>query len=253
MSDRFSIAGQYALVIGGTSGIGKEIASAYLAAGARVVIAGSTQERLDSAMSELAGKGEITGYRADVRDLDALHGLVGITLAHNGHLDILVNCQGVTRLKEAEDFTPDDWSSIIDVNLRSVFFACTEVGRHMLGRGRGAIINIASLSSFRGWPRSAIYAMSKTAIVSMTETLATEWAPRGVRVNAIAPGFFMTELAASAMNPVRRQRALDRTPMGRFGELDELTGAAIYLASPAARYVTGETIAVDGGFLASGR
>ena len=252
MSDRFSIDGQYALIIGGTSGIGKEIARAFLESGARVVIAGSTQERLDSAMSELAGTGELTGYRADVRDLDALHGLVGITLAHHGHLDILVNCQGVTRLKPAEDFTPDDWSSIIDVNLRSVFFACTEVGRHMLGRGRGAIINIASLSSFRGWPRSAIYAMSKNAIVSMTQTLATEWAPRGVRVNAIAPGFFMTELAAGAMNPVRRQRALDRTPMGRFGELDELTGAAIYLASPAARYVTGETIAVDGGFLASG-
>ena len=252
MSDRFSIEGQYALIIGGTSGIGKQIARAFLESGARVVIAGSTQERLDSAMSELGRTGELTGYRADVRDLDALHGLVGITLAHHGHLDILVNCQGITRLKAAEDFTADDWSSIIDVNLRSVFFACTEVGRHMLGRGRGAIINIASLSSFRGWPRSAIYATSKTAIVSMTQTLATEWAPRGVRVNAIAPGFFMTELAASAMNPVRRQRALDRTPMGRFGELDELTGAAIYLASPAARYVTGETIAVDGGFLASG-
>jgi NAD(P)-dependent dehydrogenase (short-subunit alcohol dehydrogenase family) len=203
-------------------------------------------------MAELSTKGELYGYRADVRDLDALHGLVGVTLAHHGHLDILVNCQGITRLKAAEEFTREDWSSIIDINLRSVFFACTEVGRHMLGRGHGAIINIASLSSFRGWPRSALYSMSKTAIVSMTQTLATEWAPRGVRVNAIAPGFFMTELAASAMNPVRRQRALDRTPMGRFGELDELTGAAIYLASSAARFVTGETIAVDGGFLATG-
>jgi NAD(P)-dependent dehydrogenase (short-subunit alcohol dehydrogenase family) len=252
VSERFSISGDYALIIGGTSGIGKAIARAFLGSGARVAIAGSSAERLDAALAELAPLGPVFGYRADVRDLDALRGLVGITLARHGHLDILVNCQGVTRLKPAEEFTPDDWSRIIDVNLRSVFFACTEVGRHMLGRGQGSIINIASLSSFRGWPKSAIYAMSKAGIVAMTETLATEWAPRGVRVNAIAPGFFMTDLAASVMDPVRRQRALDRTPMGRYGELDELTGAAIYLASSASRFVTGETMRVDGGFLASG-
>ena len=252
---RFSLEGQYALIIGGTSGIGLELAKGFLQAGARVIIAGSTQEKLDQALAGLAmhaTEGSVHGYRADVRDLDQLHGLVGITLAHHGHLDLLVNCQGITRLKAAEDFSADDWSSIIDINLRSVFFACTEVARHMLGRGKGSIINIASLSSFRGWPRSALYAISKAAIVSMTETLASEWATRGVRVNAIAPGFFMTELARSAMDPVRRQRALDRTPMGRWGELDELVGAAIYLASPAARFVTGTTLRVDGGFLASG-
>jgi NAD(P)-dependent dehydrogenase (short-subunit alcohol dehydrogenase family) len=234
-TSRFSLDGQYALVIGGTSGIGRELAKGFLQAGARVIVAGSTQEKLDHALADLAPYGAVSGYRADVRDLDQMHGLVGIT-----------------RLKPAEDFTPEDWSSIMDTNLRSVFFACTEVRRHMLGRGRGSIINIASLSSFRGWPRSVLYAMSKTAIVSMTETLATEWAPRGVRVNAIAPGFFMTELAQSAMDPVRRQRALDRTPMGRWAELDELVGAAVYLASPAARFVTGETLRVDGGFLAAG-
>jgi NAD(P)-dependent dehydrogenase (short-subunit alcohol dehydrogenase family) len=252
MSGRFSLAGQYALVIGGTSGIGKALAKGLLEEGARVIIAGSGQEKLDAALAELRAGGPVSGYRADVRDLEQLHGLVGITLAHHGHLDLLVNCQGVTRLKPAEEFTPEDWSAIIDINLRSVFFACTGVGRHMLGRGRGSIINIASLSAYRGWPMSAIYSMSKAAIVSMTRTLATEWAPRGVRVNAIAPGFFMTDLAASAMNPLRRQRALDRTPMGRWGEVDELVGAAVYLASPAARFVTGETIRVDGGFLAAG-
>lgn len=251
-TSRFSLDGQYALVIGGTSGIGRELAKGFLLSGARITIAGSSQEKLDRALADLAVYGPVHGYCADVRDLDQLHGLIGITLAHHGHLDLLVNCQGITRLKAAEDFTPEDWSSIMDVNLRSVFFACSEVGRHMLGRGRGNIINIASLSSFRGWPRSALYAMSKTAIVSMTETLATEWASRGVRVNAIAPGFFMTELAQSAMDPVRRQRALDRTPMGRWGELDELVGAAIYLASPAARFVTGETLRVDGGYMAAG-
>lgn len=251
-ADRFSLSGQHALIIGGTSGIGRELAGALLQAGVRVIIAGSNQQKLDRALAGLGDDGSIFGYRADVRDLDQLHGLIGITLAHHGHLDLLINCQGITRLKAAEDFSADDWTSIIDTNLRSVFFASTEVGRHMLGRGRGSIINIASLSSFRGWPRSSLYAMTKAAIVSMTETLASEWAPRGVRVNAIAPGFFMTDLAQSAMDPVRRQRALDRTPMARWGELDELVGAAIYLASPAARFVTGTTLRVDGGFLASG-
>ena len=251
-TSRFSLDGRYALVIGGTSGIGRELARGFLQAGARVIVAGSTQEKLDRALADLAPHGAVSGYRADVRDLDQMHGLVGITLAHHGHLDLLVNCQGITRLKPAEDFTPEDWSSIMVTNLRSVFFACTEVGRHMLGRRRGSIINIGSLSSFRGWPRSALYSMSKTAIVSMTETLATEWGPRGVRVNTIAPGFFMTELAQSAMDPVRRQRALDRTPMGRWGHLDELVGAAVYFASPAARFVTGETLRVDGGFLPAG-
>jgi NAD(P)-dependent dehydrogenase (short-subunit alcohol dehydrogenase family) len=250
--EQFSLSGQYALIIGGTSGIGKELARGLLQAGARVIIAGSGQEKLQQALDELKATGPVFGYRADVRDLDQLHSLIGITLAHHGHLDLLINCQGITRLKPAEDFSREDWSSIIDTNLRSVFFACTEVGRHMLGRGRGSIINIASLSSFRGWPKSALYAISKSAIVSMTETLATEWAARGVRVNAIAPGFFMTELARTAMDPIRRQRAMDRTPMARWGELDELTGAAIYLASSAAKFVTGTTVRVDGGFLAAG-
>ena len=200
MADRFSIAGQQALVIGGTSGIGLELARAFLDAGAKVIVAGSTQERLGRALAELKPRGEAFGYRADVRDLEALHGLIGVTLAHHGHLDLLVNCQGITRMKPAEEFSREDWS----------------------------------------------------AIISLTRTFAAEWATRGVRVNAITPGFFMTELASSAMNPVRRQRALERAPMARWGELDELVGAAIYLASPAARFVTGETIRVDGGFLAAG-
>lgn len=155
-ANRFDVAGQYALIIGGTSGIGLELAKGFLAAGSKVVVAGSNQEKLDRALAELETHGAVRGYRADVRDLTQLHGLIGITLAHQGHLDLLINCQGITRLKPAEDFSSDDWSDIIDINLRSVFFACTEVGRHMLGRQSGSIINIASLSSFRGWPRSSL-------------------------------------------------------------------------------------------------
>lgn len=249
---RFSLDAKYALVIGGTSGIGKAIARGYLEAGARVIVAGRDSEKLGRALADLAPHGEVYGYQADVSDQADLRGLVGITLAHHGRIDVLVNCQGITLLKAAEEFTPEDWDMIINTDLKSVFFACTEVGRHMLGRGSGAILNIASLASHRGWPRSALYAIAKTGVLSLTQTLAAEWAARGVRVNAISPGFFMTELNRDKMSPERKALALARTPAGRFGEVDELVGAAIYLASPAATFVTGETIAVDGGFLASG-
>ena len=251
-TDRFSLAGQYALVIGGTSGIGKAIATGYLQAGARVIVAGRDGAKLDRAVAELGAHGEAFGYQADVADFAALRGLVGITLAHHGRIDTLVNCQGVTLLKPAEDFTPEEWDAIIATDLKSVFFACTEVGRHMLGRGSGAIVNIASLASHRGWPKSALYAIAKSGVFSLTQTLGAEWAARGVRVNAISPGFVMTDLNRDKMSPQRKALALSRTPAGRFGEVDDMVGAAIYLASPAAGYVTGQTVGVDGGFLASG-
>jgi len=248
----FSLNGKHALVIGGTSGIGKAIARGYLQAGARVVITGRNPDKLAQAQAELAPFGDVSGYQADVSTEDGLRGLVGVTLAHAGHLDILVNCQGITLLKPAEEFTAADWASVMDTDLKSVFFACTEVGRHMLGRSSGAIINIASLASHRGWPRSALYAIAKAGVLSLTQTLGAEWAGRGVRVNAISPGFFMTELNRDKMSPERKALALARTPAGRFGEVDELVGAAIYLASPSAGFVTGQSIAVDGGFLATG-
>jgi NAD(P)-dependent dehydrogenase (short-subunit alcohol dehydrogenase family) len=241
-ADRFRLDRQEALVIGGTSGIGRAIAGGYREAGAKVLVAGRRKEKLPPG----------GGYAADVSNLEELRGLVGIVLAHHGRIDTLVNCQGTTTLKPAEEFTPGDWDGIVGTNLKSVFFACTEVGRHMLGRGKGAIVNIGSLSSYRGWPRSAIYGLTKAAVVNLTETLAAEWADRGVRVNAIAPGFVMTEMTRDRMSAERKALALARTPMKSFGETEDMVGAAIYLASPAARFVTGETIRVDGGFLAAG-
>lgn len=251
-AERFSLQGQYALVIGGTSGIGKAIAAGMIDAGARVIVAGRDAAKLDGAVRELSTRGEAFGLQADVSDAAELRGMVGVALAHHGRIDTLVNCQGITLLKPAEDFTPADWDQIIATDLKSVFFACTEVGRHMLGRGSGAIINIASLASHRGWPGSALYAIAKSGVFSLTQTLGAEWAGRGVRVNAISPGFVMTDLNRDKMSAQRKALALSRTPSTRFGEVDEMVGAAVYLASPAAAFVTGQSIAVDGGFLASG-
>jgi NAD(P)-dependent dehydrogenase (short-subunit alcohol dehydrogenase family) len=252
MTQAFSLAGKVALVIGGTSGIGKAIAAGFLESGARVIVAGRDAGKLERAVAELKPIGDAHGYRADVADLDELRGLVGAALADHGRIDILVNSQGMTTLKPAEEFTTADWDEVIGTDLKSVFFACTEVGRHMLERERGSIINIGSLASYRGWPRSALYGMAKAGVVNLTETLAVEWARRGVRVNAIAPGFVITDLNRDKMSAERKALALARTPMGRFGETTDLTGAAIYLASDASAYVTGETIRVDGGFLAAG-
>jgi NAD(P)-dependent dehydrogenase (short-subunit alcohol dehydrogenase family) len=237
-----------ALVIGGTSGIGKAIADGCAAAGARVLVAGRTPAKLPSA----------GGYLADVNDAAQLKKLVDSVIADHGRIDVLVNSQGVLTLRPAEEFTAKDWDDIIGTNLKSVFFACTEVGRHMLARGSGVIINIASLASYRGWRGSALYAVSKAGVVNLTETLATEWAGRGVRVNAIAPGFFIGEqnrallLDETGELTARGAQIVAATPAGRLGEPDELAGTVIWLCSAAASFVTGVVVPVDGGFDAFG-
>ncbi|HUP98560.1 MAG TPA: SDR family oxidoreductase [Usitatibacter sp.] len=238
----FRLDHQVALVIGGTSGIGKAIVEGYREAGAKVLVVGRTPGKLPAT----------DAYLADVCDMAALRALVAKVISDHGRIDILVNSQGITTLKPAEEFTLEDWDEVVGTDLKSVFFACTEVGRHMLARKSGAIVNIASLASYRGWPRSALYALSKSGVMSLTETLAAEWAGRGVRVNAIAPGFVLTDMNRDKMSAERKARALDRTPMARFGETQDLAGAAVFLASPASAFVTGTTIAVDGGFLAAG-
>ncbi len=252
-ADRFSLKDKVALVIGGSSGIGREIALAYQEAGARVAILGKTPAKVAEVAERLRESDpDAVGYAADVTDLPRLKAVIDGAAAKFGKLDVLVNSQGVTIIQPSEDFTPEQYDLVIDTNLKSVFFACLEAGRHMLARGEGAIVNIGSIASLIGLQKSTPYTMSKHGVLGLTETLAAEWATRGVRVNAIAPGYFMTELNRDKMSPERKAAAMRRTPMGRFGELPELVGAAIFLASPAASYVTGEIIRVDGGYLAAG-
>ncbi len=249
----FSLAGRTALVIGGTSGIGLEIALGFQAAGARVVVASRDEKKISASVNKLKQKdAQSAGYALDASRLADMRRFAEKVWTEQGPIDILLNAQGTTVIKPALDFSEEDYALVMRTNVDGVFWACTEFGRRMVERGSGSIVNIGSLSSFRGWPGSSVYAMTKWAVVSLTQTLAAEWAKSGVRINAIAPGFFMTPLNEGKMSDARKALAIARTPMGRFGKLSELVGAAVYLSSDAAAFTTGATIAVDGGFLANG-
>ncbi len=249
----FGLDGRTALVIGGTSGIGLEIALGFQAAGARVAVASRDAKKVDKTIATLKQRdSRSAGYSVDASDPAALRRFADQVWNEQGPIDILLNAQGTTVIKTALEFSEQDYALVMRTNVDGVFWACTEFGRKMVERGSGSIVNIGSLSSFRGWPGSSVYAMTKAAVVSLTQSLAAEWANTGVRVNAIAPGFFMTPLNEKKMSDARKALAIARTPMGRFGRLSELVGAAVYLASPAAAFTTGTTIAVDGGFLANG-
>lgn len=249
----FSLASRTALVIGGTSGIGFEIAQGFQAAGARVIVASRDDRKIAESVARLKDKDPLSsGYPVDATDLADLRRFADRVWNEQGPIDVLLNAQGMTIIKPALDFNEAEYTQVMRTNIDGVFWACTEFGRRMVERKSGCIINIGSLSSFRGWPGSSVYGMTKWAVISLTQSLAAEWAGSNVRINAIAPGFFMTALTEKNMSDARKALALARTPMGRFGKLSELVGAAVYLASPAAAFTTGATIAVDGGFLANG-
>ncbi|HMN50533.1 MAG TPA: glucose 1-dehydrogenase [Xanthobacteraceae bacterium] len=240
-----------AIVVGGSSGIGASIAEGFAREGAHVGIIGRRQEKIDAVLATLKRLDpHALSHAADMRGAKACAAAINLMTQRLGGIDILVNSQGITYIKPSAELSEEEYDAVIDTNLNSVFFCCQAAYPHMKGRG-GAIISIASLAGYRGWPLAAPYAASKHGVIAYTRTLAAEWAADKVRVNSISPGYFATELT-SAMKPDRVANATARTPMRRFGELPELQGAAIFLASDEASYVTGADIPVDGGFLAKG-
>lgn len=250
----FDLTGRVAVVTGGTTGLGHALTLGLAEAGADVVPSSRRLEQVEKVAAEVESLGRRTlRVASDVQNRESLVALHDAVLKEFGKVDILVNAAGITHKAPTLEVEEADWSRVIDTNLTGTMRACQVFGSTMVKAGYGRIVNIASLTSFRGFYRVAAYSASKAAVASFTQVLAIELARTGVNVNAIAPGVFPTPLNKSLiLGTPRGEELIARTPMGRFGEPRELAGAVIFLASEAASFVTGEIIAVDGGFLASG-
>jgi NAD(P)-dependent dehydrogenase (short-subunit alcohol dehydrogenase family) len=253
MSDN-TLSGRTAVVLGASSGIGRALALGLAQAGANVSASARRMEQLEQLAEEIHASGRRCVTQAsDVTDMSSLQALSERTLQEFGGVDILVNAAGITARTPTLTLKMEDWNRILDVNLTGTLRSCQIFGRHMLDKGYGRIVNIASLSTFVAFHEVAAYGVSKAGVGALTKSLAVEWGKQGVNVNAIAPGVFPTELNQKLLSGTPRGAELiARTPMGRFGKTEELVGACVFLASEAASFVNGEVITVDGGFLASG-
>ena len=250
MSNPFDLSGRVAVVTGANTGIGRALAVALAGAGADVALVGRTPAEETATNIRMAGH-RATIIGADLSTIDPVQEVVDRTIAELGGLDILVNNAGIIRRADALEFSEEDWDAVIDTNLKSVFFLSQAAARHMVDKGRGKIINIASLLSFQGGVRVPSYTASKSGVAGLTRLLANEWAGKGINVNAIAPGYIATNnTAALQADETRNRQILERIPAGRWGEPSDLGGAVVFLASAASDYVQGHVLAVDGGWLA---
>lgn len=251
--ERFRLDGKRALVVGGNRGLGQAMALALAAAGADVCVVGRGPAGLQETADAISGLGRHGAFfRADVTDEEQVHKMVQYVCETLGGIDILVNSQGTVELQPTEEFDLAAWERVMDVNLKSVFLCCKYVGRVMLAQGHGKIINISSVRGFQGRAQDPAYAPSKGAINQLTHSLAIEWGAQGINVNAIAPVFTRTAMAAPILDdPEKRQWVLSRIPMGRVGELEDLFGPVVFLASAASDFVNGHVLLVDGGWVAA--
>ena len=248
-----SLEGRAAVVLGGTSGIGLALVKGLAEAGADVAPSSRRRDQVELAAAEVEARGRrALRTTVDVTERDSLRALLKEAIGAFGKVDILVNCAGRTKRAPTLEMSDADWNAIIETNLTGTLRGCQVFAPHMLERGYGRIINIASLSSFVGLLEVAAYTASKSAVAGLTRALAIEWSPRGVNVNAIAPGVFRTALNSALLDSDRGRELLLRTPLGRYGKPEELQGACVFLASESASFVNGEVLTVDGGFLASG-
>jgi NAD(P)-dependent dehydrogenase (short-subunit alcohol dehydrogenase family) len=251
---RLDLGGKVAVVLGGSSGIGRTLARGLAEAGADVVPSARRLELVNQIADEIESLGRRSlRLTCDVTDRGSLEAVLQTSVQALEKVDILVNAAGFSQRTPTLDLPEADWNRLIDTNLTGTLRACQVFGRHMIDRRYGRIINIASMGSFLALYEVAAYCASKAGVASLTKSLAIEWARHGVCLNAIAPGYFRTPLSEKFLvGTPRGEEVLIRTPMSRFGELDELIGAAVFLASDAASFVTGTVLPVDGGFLASG-
>lgn len=252
--DLFSLKNRVAVVVGGTSGIGQAIARGFAQAGAITIASSRDQAKVDAMAAEFEAIGRPTlRFTSDVQDRASLQRLCDEVVLAYGQVDVLMVTSGALKKIPTLELTDADWNRVVDINLNGTFRANQVFGRQMVKQGRGSIINTGSMTTFVSFSEVAVYGATKAAVHMLTKHLACEWATQGVRVNAIAPGVFRTPLNKKALDiPERLSAIVNRTPMGRVGQVEELVGAAIFLASDASAFVTGQTIPVDGGFLAKG-
>ncbi|MBA1145733.1 glucose 1-dehydrogenase [Ectothiorhodospiraceae bacterium WFHF3C12] len=251
----FDLSGNCTIVTGAGRGIGRALATGFAEAGSDLVVCSRTQSELDELAGELAGRGvRVLPVACDVTDQASVQAMTDSAVAHFGRVDVLINNAGMTTKKPAEDYTPEDWQRIIAVNLTGVFFVAQAVGRHMIREEGGRIINISSIAAQTAITGSVAYCASKGGVDMVTRVLAAEWAQHGIRVNGLAPAYTETPLvqAITEQRSDFADRVKARTPLGRMARPEEMVGTAIYLASEASSYVTGETVHVDGGWTALG-